>query len=138
MFDEFKVEVAQDVFIVGFPRGLAGSGLLPIWKRGSIASEPGVDYGGLPCLLIDSTTREGLSGSPVIAEFVGYHAKDRDRPSGDDWIGLGRSFLGVYSARLKGQDEFEAQLGVVWKAETVRDITATGRDRLGSRIGPGG
>ncbi|MEW5940864.1 MAG: trypsin-like peptidase domain-containing protein, partial [Chloroflexota bacterium] len=39
-FDEFRVEISQDVFIVGYPRGITGAGKLPIWKRGSIASEP--------------------------------------------------------------------------------------------------
>jgi len=32
--------VAAEVFILGYPRGLTKQGVLPIWKRGSIASEP--------------------------------------------------------------------------------------------------
>jgi hypothetical protein len=34
------VEAGAEVFILGFPLGLASQGVLPIWKRGSIASEP--------------------------------------------------------------------------------------------------
>lgn len=32
--------VGMDVFIVGFPLGLSKQGIFPIWKRGSVASEP--------------------------------------------------------------------------------------------------
>lgn len=33
-------KVGAEVFVLGFPLGLALQGTLPIWKRGSIASEP--------------------------------------------------------------------------------------------------
>jgi hypothetical protein len=125
-FADFRVEVAQDAFILGFPLGIAGGGAFPIWKRGSIASEPGVDFGGLPRLLVDSATREGMSGAPVVAQFTGWHADDPQRPSLEDWVGTGRRFLGVYSGRLPGQNEFEAQLGIVWKAMALQEIVGGG------------
>jgi Trypsin-like peptidase domain len=62
--------VAQDVFIVGYPYGLESGFLLPLWTRGTIASEPAMFYRhrdrDLPLLLVDARTREGQSGSPVI------------------------------------------------------------------------
>ena len=125
-FDEFRVEISQDVFIVGFPRGITGAGRLPIWKRGSIASEPEVNMDQLPKLLIDSMTREGMSGSPVIAQYVGVYKENPESPDPFDWIGMGRKFLGVYSGRLPGQDIFEAQLGIVWKASTINEIIIEG------------
>ena len=127
-FDEFRVEISQDVFIIGFPRGITGSGRFPIWKRGSIASEPSIDIDKLPKILIDSATREGMSGSPVIAQYVGYHKEDPTNPdmSGSDWFGMGRKFLGIYSGRLPGQDLFEAQLGIVWKASLIGEIVTSG------------
>ena len=125
-FDEFRVEISQDVFIVGFPRGITGAGKLPIWKRGSIASEPDVDIDKVPKLLIDSMTREGMSGSPVIAQYVGVYKENPENPDLFDWIGTGRKFLGIYSGRLLGQDEFEAQLGIVWKASLINEIITSG------------
>ena len=38
----------------------------PIWKKSTIASEPDIDINNLPCFYIDSTTREGMSGAPVV------------------------------------------------------------------------
>ena len=125
-FDDFRAEIAQDVFIVGFPRGITGAGKFPIWKRGSIASEPDVDIDRVPKLLIDSMTREGMSGSPVIAQYVGIYTENPENPQPFDWIGTGRKFLGIYSGRLPGQDIFEAQLGIVWKASLINEIIESG------------
>jgi hypothetical protein len=125
-FGEFRFEISQDVFIVGFPRGITGAGKFPIWKRGSIASEPDVDIDNVPKLLIDSATREGMSGSPVIAQYVGVYKEKPENPDPFDWIGEERKFLGVYSGRLPGQDIFEAQLGIVWKASLIDEIIVSG------------
>ena len=40
--------VGMDVFIVGFPLGLQKQGFLPVWKRGSVASEPDINVDGFP------------------------------------------------------------------------------------------
>jgi len=125
-FTEFRVEISQDVFIIGFPSGITSSGKFPIWKRGSIASEPDVDIDKLPKILIDCMTREGMSGSPVIAQYVGIYKEDSANPDPFDWIGQGRKFLGIYSGRLSGQDVFEAQLGIVWKASIIGEIINSG------------
>ena len=37
-----------DVFVLGYPRGLTGGARFPVWKRGSIASEPEIDLDYLP------------------------------------------------------------------------------------------
>lgn len=123
---DFRIEVSHDVFIVGFPRGISGAGRLPIWKRGTIASEPELDMDDLPKILIDGLTREGMSGSPVIAQYIGYYRTNPSEMSGDDWFGQERTFLGIYSGRLPGQDEFEAHLGIVWKKDTIDEIIQSG------------
>lgn len=122
-FEDFRLEISQDVFILGFPRGITGAGKLPIWKRGTIATEPEIDLDGLPKLLIDSATREGMSGSPVIARYTGYYQHSKDKPSLDDWFGQAERFLGIYSGRIVDKDdEFAAQLGIVWKAKVIDEI----------------
>jgi hypothetical protein len=36
-------------------------------------------------------------------------------------------FIGVYSGRIGAQDELQAQLGIVWRAEVVDQIIAAAR-----------
>jgi hypothetical protein len=55
------------VSVIGFPFGITAGGGLAIWATGFVASEPDLDYGKLPVFLIDCRSREGQSGSPVIA-----------------------------------------------------------------------
>ena len=57
------LRVSADVFVLGYPRGISGGRGFPI----SIATEPKIDLDGVPKLLIDTATREGMSGGPVIA-----------------------------------------------------------------------
>jgi len=65
-FKEFNPVVADDAFILGFPLPNKQMGLFPVWKRASIASEPEYDYDNKPIILVDSASRPGMSGSPVI------------------------------------------------------------------------
>lgn len=125
-FTDFKLENGFDVFIVGFPKGISGGLNFPIWKRGSIASEPEIDLDNVPKVLIDGLTREGMSGSPVIAQYVGVYSEDPNNLQGDDWFGTGRKLLGIYSGRIIGHSEFEAHLGIVWKASVIEDIVNSG------------
>ena len=61
-----RIEIGQDIMIVGFPRGLAAQGIWPIWKRGTLAAEPHIErLDKLPIYLVDAASREGMSGSPV-------------------------------------------------------------------------
>lgn len=122
-----RAQVGDEVFIVGFPLSLTPTGMLPIWKKGSIATEPDADAFDLPLLLVDSMPREGLSGSPAI----------QLKPSGSVNTGKGTlalisgeapKFLGVYTGRDHGRAEM-AQLGRVWKSKAVTEIC------LGARRG---
>ena len=70
--NDMAMMVGMDVYILGFPLGQSLTASLPVWKRASIASEPDVILdNGDPCFLVDTATREGMSGSPVIAKSVG-------------------------------------------------------------------
>ena len=95
------------------------TGLLPVWKRGSVATEFNIDVGDLPSFIIDTATREGMSGSPVIARSVGGYTT----VGGGTMIGPGtyNRFLGVYSGRYVGGID-EAHLGIVWKVAAIDEI----------------
>lgn len=117
----FKEEVADDAFVVGYPFADITYASLPIWKRASLASEPDIDVDHLPKMLIDTATRPGLSGSPVIMQRVGLHGVKVGGLTDDTIFGRIRKFVGVYSGRI-GDDELKAQLGIVWKARVISEI----------------
>ncbi|MEI3800383.1 MULTISPECIES: trypsin-like peptidase domain-containing protein [unclassified Chitinophaga] len=108
----------DDVFILGYPILLDETLDLPIWKRGSVATEPGQNLGGMPKFLVDTATRPGMSGSPVI-----LHRKTFDIDKETESITLiQEKFIGIYSGRIGGNDEFQAQLGIVWKSSVIEEI----------------
>jgi hypothetical protein len=113
------LRVSIDVFVLGYPKGISGGGNFPIWKRASIATEPDIQHDGLPKLLVDTATRQGMSGAPVVAvAHKGFEVEDaRFMPMSDH----GYRFVGVYSGRV-GVGEMEAQLGIVWKAAVVGEV----------------
>lgn len=121
-FKEFSPAVADDAFILGFPLPINQMGLFPVWKRASIASEPEYDYDNKPIILVDSASRPGMSGSPVILRRNGIW------PAPNPGIGTRQCFLGIYSGRLPGKTEIEAQLGIVWKKNLIEEIII-GRNR---------
>ena len=146
--EDVPLEVGQDVFLLGYPFAHSFQGALPIWKRGSIASEPHVPIAGLPKILVDTASRPGMSGSPVFARerlegtwlTAEEHRLDKAWEEGkaeplDVVSALGKSphesvrysefrFVGVYAGRI-GLPDRDFQLGVVWSAEAVRDLFRT-------------
>jgi hypothetical protein len=124
-FIDFEPGVGDDAFVLGYPLGLTGGSRFPIWKRASIASEPGFDLDELPKLLIDTATRKGMSGSPVIAVRRGVTQPRGTSDFDDSVFGTSETFLGVYSGRVD-DDPLGAQIGIVWKAEMVAQIIDAG------------
>lgn len=118
--ERLLVTVGQDVFILGYPFGIGHSGL-PVWKRGSLASEPEVIDAADPCIFVDSASRPGMSGSPVIRRSWGmHHLEGNNINSG----GAATRFVGVYSGRLSTVDPNDAQLGLAWPAFLLEQIIA--------------
>ena len=124
--DSFDSEarVADDVFILGYPFGITDPSEMPIWKKGSIASEPGIPYKGLPKMLVDTATRSGMSGAPVIFMRSGWHHLENGQLTDNSSIGTLHGFVGVYSGRIGAQNETEAQLGIVWRRQVIEEILA--------------
>ena len=106
----------DSISIVGFPFGNTATGGLAIWKAGTIASDPDVDYDGTPQFLIDATGRPGMSGSPVYERRIGPHMD----AEGNEILspGITDKFLGVYA----GDIDQQSSIGRVWKASVVEQI----------------
>ena len=107
---------SEFVNIVGFPFGWNAGGAFGIWVQGAIASEPQLDWHELPRYLIDSRTRPGQSGSPVILYKRGGWVTLADR------VYMIHNpltvLIGIYSGRLSDQSD----LGTVWKTTVIADI----------------
>lgn len=117
--DNVHLGVGLDVFILGYPLGL-GVKDLPLWKRGTIASEPGMDVDELPLFYVDTATTKGMSGSPVIL-------RTRTGKMEDGSVAMASSrlmtrFVGVYSGRIAPKNGLDAQIGRVWKAKVIDEI----------------
>jgi hypothetical protein len=128
--DDAVLDVAttHDVFVVGYPFGRITGAPAPIWKRGSIALDPQYEIEGLPKILIDTATREGMSGSMVIGRHIvvgrSYQKKDGSQAK-PILYGSFDVVLGIYSGRHYPDLE-KAQLGIVWKRRLIEEIVATG------------
>lgn len=109
-------DVGSEVFILGYPLDLQVSGYFPIWKRASVANELDINVRDLPCFLVDTASRPGMSGSPVV-----FTDSDKD---------VSNYLMGVYSGRLLGDEKDDAQLGVVWKIEALRQIVDGGETKF--------
>ena len=115
---DMNLLLGSDVFITGFPLGLIKTDVFPIWKRGSIATEPHFPVDGLPCFLVDATTKEGMSGAPVLARTFNMAGHGGGIVLGGK---VYTEFMGVYSGRYLGADATEAHLGIVWRAEALQE-----------------
>lgn len=122
---ELPLHVGQQCYILGFPEGLIHrpfeAATFSIWKTGNIASEPLFDFEGQPKLLVDATTRSGMSGAMVVVS-----ERDRNR------------FVGIYSGRYKQAESgdnpdrnpyFTAELGWVFRSEVVGELISAIRNR---------
>lgn len=107
---------ADTVSVIGFPFGLSAGGRLGVWATGFVASEPEIDYDKLPLILIDCRTRQGQSGSPVIAFRTGQVTL-RDRSAAFYTEPIFR-FVGIYSGRVNK----ESDIGMVWKASAIKEL----------------
>jgi hypothetical protein len=110
---------AEPVSVIGFPFGNSAQGF-PIWATGFVASDPDIDYDHLPILLVDCRTRQGQSGSPVVAFRSAGFIKYSDGNTHAMPTGQAR-FMGIYSGRMNA----ESDIGIVWKASAIRELIAS-------------
>jgi hypothetical protein len=116
---EIQLGPAEPVSVIGFPFGMTAGGVFGVWATGFLASEPAVDFNGLPIQLIDCRTRPGQSGSPVIAYrgsgLVSLANGAQAAFGGPIW-----NLVGVYSGRVNA----ESDLGIVWKVSAIRQLVS--------------
>lgn len=123
---EWEVNITEKVVIVGYPYGERISNKTPCCITGYIATDIDIDFNEQPLFLIDSRTREGMSGSPVyyyvttgqginkFDESISFGFGDKNHP-------LIQKFLGIYSGRIDN----ESDLGKVWKVQAITELLQT-------------
>lgn len=128
------IRPSSTISVIGYPHGYYDTtNCLPVWKTGSIASEPLIDFEGKPLFLIDVSAFSGMSGSPVFAISYGTYEMEE----GVTNVGGVRKFLGIYASNqilnkklfleqlihqnpsLGVTNEVSLQIGHVWKADLI-------------------
>ena len=127
-----KQRIGMQIFILGYPFGRLGIGM-PVWKQATFASEPYFAASKHQrYLIVDSASRPGMSGSPVIQRAHGEIELEDGHGrvvSGDGAV----NFIGIYSGRFHTNDPSDAQLGRVWPATLVQEVVAAAEARARSR-----
>ncbi len=114
---DLTLALGGGLYVVGFPVGIEGDHELPVWTRGSVASEPNTGWRG-DRFLIDSRTRGGQSGSPVIAHVAGGTVRT---PDGHFLRTKEQSILvGLYASRIND----DSDIGSVWNVSLIRELLA--------------
>jgi hypothetical protein len=118
---KLRIEIGMEVFILGYPFKIELPAY-PVWKRGSIASEPQLIRFVTHYLLVDTASRPGMSGAPVIRRsWSGHLVEPGFVPLVDTPLS---KFIGVYSGRVRTDHPQEAQIGLVWDGSFIDEIIA--------------
>ncbi len=118
------VEVTEELFIPGYPQNVHDIYTQPVWKRATVASSVQQGWNRLPKFLVDSASKSGMSGSPVL-----YYS-----PKGKVVLkGLEHKFdsevailAGVYVGREGVTSSADPQIGIVWHASVIQEIIEGG------------
>jgi hypothetical protein len=106
-----RMFVSQTCHIIGYPQGLTihptADVVFPVWKTGTIASEPYVNIDEDPKLFVDARTFRGMSGAPVIVRQLSY-----------------TRLVGVYTGRTGDQSD----IGFVFKPVVISELLTRGSD----------
>jgi len=120
------IDAGDDLFVLGYPRGISDYSAEPLWKRATVASDPRSGWNRQPQFIIDCASREGMSGAPVIA----FSKSGEVQVGGMRHAGNSPSTAlhGIYVGRINNPEAtaedklFEAQLGTVWKRAVIDEI----------------
>ena len=119
-YESWPIEVGENLYVLGYPFGITASAHFPVWKAATIASEPNINIDDLPKFYIDTATKKGMSGSPVIQkERRAVTLMSENKITSRFRV----NFIGVYSGRvIEPKNEFDTQIGIVWKENCIDEI----------------
>lgn len=133
---DIKIRPTSTITLIGYPYGYYDQeNCLPIWKTGSIASEPDVDFDGKPLFLVDVSAFPGMSGSPAFAIAHGAY----EMSNGPTTVGHVQKFLAIFaSMQIISENKYleeitsesraglileqSLELGHIWRASLISDV----------------
>ncbi|TQJ94706.1 hypothetical protein [Achromobacter sp. SLBN-14] len=128
-----SVDVTDELFIPGYPQNIHDYTVQPVWKRATVASSVQLGWNRQPLFLVDTASKSGMSGSPVISYSphgrinLGSTIYNHGRPTA--------IFGGVYTGRLGITTKEDPQVGTVWHPKVVDEIIDNGvHERLAGEI----
>lgn len=115
-----SVDVTEELFIPGYPHNVQDFYAQPVWKRATIASSVQAGWNREPKFLVDSASKSGMSGAPVLY----FSSKGTVRIYGiTHYYGQEVAILaGVYVGRLGVKGEADPQIGTVWNQSVIDEI----------------
>ncbi|MBE5090659.1 trypsin-like peptidase domain-containing protein [Bacillus thuringiensis] len=135
----------EELTMVGYPNGISDvKNNLPIFRRGTTATHPGVDFNGKLECVIDMTVTPGSSGSPVfIYNSDGYKQRNGNIIFGNERL----IFLGINKAvftlgtlgeiieipsptKLMAHSNIGINLGIIVKSKAIYDL----EEQIKSRV----
>jgi len=129
--NDMAIEIGNEVFILGYPLGFTHFVNTPIWKRGSIASEPHLETAETKFrVVIDATTRGGMSGGPVIMRAKTHYLDESgevvESANATRWIGVYASRPNMAPSANSLEEDRRAEVGYFYKNGWVAEIITSG------------
>lgn len=114
------VDVTEELFIPGYPKNVHDMYTQPVWKRATIASSVQMGWNRQKKFLVDSASKEGMSGAPVL--YYNPQGKVSMHGSTMQLSGEVSILAGVYVGRVGVTDEQDPQVGIVWHSDVIDEI----------------
>lgn len=115
-----SVEVTEELFIPGYPHNLQDYYSQPVWKRATIASSVQQGWNREPKFLIDSASKSGMSGSPVL--YYCPNGSVKIKGSQYHFNQDVAILAGIYVGRLGVKGDQDPQIGTVWHKSVIDEI----------------
>lgn len=131
--DRIETQAGDECVLLGYPLRQYSGLLLPIWKRGSLATETNMTVDGSPAFLIDAATSSAMSGSPIFRRISGATQVDPATQIVSEIRGF--EFLGVYAGRLQSAELAQINVGYGWLGNQVDAAVAVSWTRWQAIIG---
>lgn len=129
--NDMAIQIGNQVFILGYPLGFHHFIETPIWKSGVIASEPNLETPeSRNRVVIDATTRQGMSGSPVIMRQKTHYLSEQgeiiSHANATRFIGIYASRPDIPTASGLDDEDRRAEIGYFYKSGCVNETILNG------------
>lgn len=125
--DRIETQAGDECVILGYPLANYSGLKLPIWKRGSLATDSNMAIDSSAAFLIDAATASAMSGSPIFRRVAGIVRVDPNTQIVSEHRGY--EFVGVYAGRLQNKELERINLGYGWLGSQVEAAIAQSWER---------